>query len=178
MLEKELAEKECLNVGEQGAQAFIAIYSFANYTISCLVTRITFAHKLSYELRKTLILRLCADSGGYVGFPLKSVTLCPSLGSPTSQVRHSVLHVIPFLNSCLNLLIYWYHHKEYKRGFMMLFCMCKMHIVPSLAPSDSFYIGRVSRLKTRTSKLRTPLEYNYHQYHQYTTVLRTPSYRV
>lgn len=82
VLEKELAEKECLNVGEQGAQAFIAIYSFANYTISCLVTRITFAHKLSYELRKTqrkLIPRLCADSGGYV-----------MLGSRSSQ-----LHFVP-----------------------------------------------------------------------------------
>ena len=114
----------------------------------------------------------------FVGFPLKSVTLCPRLESLTLQVHHKVLDVISFLNSSQNPLMYWYDYEEHKRELFKLFWTCKMPIVPSLEPQgDSFYIGCDSRLKTRTSKLRTQQTATYN-YHQCTTVKRAISYRV
>lgn len=161
MFEKELVGHECLTVdapyGELGAQAFIAIYSFTNFMIPCLVTWLTFAHikfripdapgvTQQNERRKTqqrLVLRLCALTAAVLllcWLPAQvSYTLSPFGITDGQSTLHKSLNVISFLNSCLNPLIYWYHHKKYKREFIKLFCTCKVPIAPSAARSVSYH---------------------------------------
>ena len=93
-------------------------------------------YKISYghgETQRKLVLRLCTLTAAVVLclLPAKvSYTLSPFGITDFTSPAHKVLNVISFLNSCPNALIYWYHHKEHKRGSIKLFCTCKMLTVP------------------------------------------------
>lgn len=165
IFDKELVGDECVTVeapyGEQGSQAFIAIYSFTNFMIPCLVTWFTFTHikfrmpdapnatqhNKHRKIQQKMVLRLCALTAAVLNLcwlPAQvSYTLSPSGITDIKSTLHQSWHVIAFLNSCLNPLIYWYFHKEYKREFMKLFCRCKMphFIAPSAARSVPYHIG-------------------------------------
>lgn len=165
LFQKELVGNECVTVdapyGEQGSQAFIAMYSFTNFMIPCLVTWFIFAHirlrmpdapnatQLSErrKIQQKLVLRLCALTAAVFTIcwlPAQvSYTLSPFGITDIKSTLHKLWNVIAFLNSCLNPLIYWYYHKEYKREFIKLFCPCKMphYIIPSSARSVSYHMG-------------------------------------
>lgn len=141
--ELQLVENKCVTVdvpyGEEGAQAFIAIYSFGTFVIPCLVTWLTFAHIRCHkavvqksarrERQQKLVLRMCALTAVVITlcwFPAQlSYTLTPFGITSVKSPLHKACNVIAFLNSCINPFIYWYYHKEYRREFIKLFCACK-----------------------------------------------------
>lgn len=138
---------ECVAVkvpyGEEGAQVFIAFYSFTCFVIPCFVTWLTFAHircrapavpsesviSARRERQQKLVLRMCALTA--VALPLcwfpsqLSYTLTPFGITRVSSLFHKACNVIAFLNACINPFIYWYYHKEYRKEFIKLFCACK-----------------------------------------------------
>ena len=147
MFEKRLVGNKCETVeapyGETGAQALIAIYGFANFIVPCVITWLTFAHikfrspnslgagqkSDGRRVRQKTVLQLCALTAAV--FTLSwlpaqvSYTLFPFGITDVSSSLHKWWNTIAFLNSCVNPLIYWYYHKEYRNAFFKLFCGCK-----------------------------------------------------
>ena len=177
MTEKELVGNECVPVDapEVVSQALIAIYSFANFIVPCVLTWLAFAHiKLRLpdapdatqksERRKTqqkLVLRLCALTAVVLTLswlPAQvSYTLSPFGITDITSSLHKSWNVIAFLNSCVNPLIYWYYHKEYRNELIKLFFGFKASL-RALNPthSFSFYISHELPLNDRKSKSPPP----------------------
>ena len=148
-LELKLSGNKCVPVdipyGKEGAQAFLAVYSFSTFVIPCFVTWLTFAQirfRKPFELnikssqsarrekQQKIILRMCALTA--VVFTLcwlpaqLSYTLTPFGITSVSSPFHKACNVVAFVNSCINPLIYWYYHREYRKEFIRLFCFCKL----------------------------------------------------
>ena len=147
-LEQKSSGNKCVPVdvpyGKEGAQAFLAVYSFSTFVIPCFVTWLTFAHirfrapvdlsnKSSRserrERQQKLVLRMCALTA--VVFTLcwlpaqLSYTLTPFGITRVSSPLHKAFNVVSLVNSCINPVIYWYYHREYREEFIRLFCFCK-----------------------------------------------------
>ena len=148
-LKLKLSGNKCVPVdipyGREGAQAFLAVYSFSTFVIPCFVTWLTFAHirfrapvelniKSSQserrEKQQKIVLRMCALTA--VVFTLcwlpaqLSYTLTPFGITSVSSPFHKACNVVAFANSCINPFIYWYYHREYRKEFIRLFCFCKL----------------------------------------------------
>lgn len=147
IFEKKLIGNECVTVDapyrEKSSQAVIAIYSFCSFIVPCLVTWITFInikYRMSSametqksERRKTqqkMVLRLCALTAAVFTlswFPAQVSYTLSSFGiTDVTSTLHKTWNVIAFLNLCVNPLMYWYFHKEYRNEFIKLFCPCKI----------------------------------------------------
>ena len=147
-LEQKSSGNKCVPVdvpyGKEGAQAFLAVYSFSTFVIPCFVTWLTFAHirfrapvdlsnKSSRsdrrERQQKLVLRMCALTA--IVFTLcwlpaqLSYTLTPFGITRVSSPLHKAFNVVSLVNSCINPVIYWYYHREYREEFIRLFCFCK-----------------------------------------------------
>ncbi|KAL9984174.1 hypothetical protein ACROYT_G006443 [Oculina patagonica] len=131
VFEKELVGNECVTIGapyspygEQGSQAFIAIYSFTNFMIPCLVTWFIFAHikfRMPHapkgtqhsdrrKIQQKLVLRLCALTAAVF-------TLCWL----PAQIKTDVYTTTVI-------------------GILGIHSKC-MHVISKLTPSGSWYIG-------------------------------------
>lgn len=178
MFEKRLLGNKCVSVeapyGQEGAQALIAIYGFANFIVPCVITWLSFAHikfrlpnsptaEQKSEGRRTgqkTVLQLCALTAAV--FTLSwlpaqvSYTLYPFGITDVTSSLHKWWNVIAFLNSCVNPLIYWYYHKEYKNAFIKLFCGCKALQLQAIKPLHCNSRSHDLPLNHRTGELPPP----------------------
>lgn len=179
--ELELAANDCVKVyvpfGKEGAQAFIAIYSFSTFVIPCLMTWLIFAHirwrgpVVQSESRKSahrekqqkLVLRMCAITAVVFTFcwlPAQlSYSLTPFAITRVKSAFHKACNVFAFLNSCINPLKYWYYHREYREEFIKLFGALKLRSKAVLNPRKtktfSNQIQDVDRGITLTSAINS-----------------------
>lgn len=146
-LEMKSGDYECVTVdvpySREGAQAFIAIYSFIVFVSPCIVTWLTFAHIRCHptgvarpsgesarrEKQQKLVLRMCAITAVVITicwFPAQlSYSLTPFGITRVSGAFHKTCNVVAFCNSCINPFIYWYYHREYRKELAKLCHACK-----------------------------------------------------
>ena len=140
--ENKLDDKECVAVdvpyGQEGVQAFVAIYSFSIFVIPCVLTWLIFAHIRCHaisvlkdlaantrrEKQQKLVLSMCAITAVVITlcwFPAQlSYSLTPFGITRVDSVFHRACNVIAFCNSCINPLVYWYYHRGYRKELIHL----------------------------------------------------------
>ncbi|XP_068710362.1 G-protein coupled receptor 83-like [Montipora foliosa] len=140
--ENKLDDKECVAVdgpyGQEGVHAFVAINSFSIFVIPCVLTWLTFAHIRCHaisvvndsatntrrEKQQKMVLRMCAITAVLITlcwFPAQlSYSLTPFGITRVDSAFHRACKVLAFCNSCINPLVYWYYHREYRKELIHL----------------------------------------------------------